>query len=178
MENKETLAHLKEVVLEAAVFLFLGLHYEGRPKVPEKRAALHEIGILTAQLRWKLHHLDRDSRVALYEQADTSDGEFIETGDIYVGRILAELRNLNSWANAACQINGKGGRPAKGAVFDFCKRLVWAWRNLAGVPGRRVNWKSGKEYGPLGKFIREAACPQSVSISDDMIKRAVKSVNK
>ena len=176
LTDEEKLGRLNAAVLEAAMLLYLGLHYEGRPKVPEKRAALHEIGILTAQLRWKLHHLDHDSRVALYTQADSSDSEFIETGDIHVGRILTELRYLNVWANAACPLKGKKGRPSKGAVSDFCERLTWAWHNLVGVPSRRVNWRSGEEYGPLGVFIREAACPQNVSISDDMIKRALKLV--
>lgn len=171
---------LKEAILAAAVYLDKDLHFEGRPTVPEKRAALqvfHEsltnaetkLGMIAANYQ----QIDADSRRLLEDMAteeplgqteELSPEIFGDLGDIRIKNAIGEplriIRRLITWTEYARANVGEGmrGRKPQEAAQKAVDRLHAAWTDAMGKdPGLSVS--AGQTRGKFLDFVRAALNP-------------------
>ena len=180
---------LRRAVSRTAAWLNVDKHFERRPSIREMRTVFEQARKQVAELWCTLRRFDLDSRLALYERASLDPWDhskepppdvFGSLGDIRVQNIEKGLVKLYTWLGPAYvgMEKGKRGAPRKKAVFRATRQLAHAWAKARGeVPTRRYDSQDAhRECGPFREFANAALEPLSVSVSDDMAKRAIASV--
>lgn len=188
VHDRATRKRLRHAVSETVHWLYLDLHYQGRPSTVKKRASLDELMEQVERLRLTLRRLDSDTLKALETEADldpvnpsTEPPRSIikYQGDIRMAVIKRGLTPLSEWIRRARKTlsQAKSGRPKKKAELEAVCRLANAWAEAHGgtAPTRRYDWlENDREYGPFRKFANVALSPLKVPVSDRMVKKAIK----
>ena len=144
---------LREIIIEFRV----DLHFEGRAKTAQIRAALRESPVATA-IEW-LDGLDADTRRVLAAEAHWEipdpqrKSDFVD-GDMRLRGISAELECLKRCVVRAERRLEPGKRQRRQSVHAAVERLKAAWTAANGGKPTLSSPASGRSTGPFLDFVR------------------------